>query len=311
MKQNNNTKRVIKVGIVAIISLFLLYFGLNFLKGIDIFSSVNNYFGTCEEIGGLVPSAPVYIKGYKVGQVDEVKYDFTKTPAFTVTVSVSADIQLPKGTEMQLFDDGLMGGKAVQFILPQQASFTNTHQDKDTLPTVVAGGLIDLLAGDMLPKITSAVNHIDSLSISLNTLINGEEIQQTLNSLKNTTNDLAHSSAQLKSLMQNKLPSLVDNVDVVVRDLSTVTSNLTKTDLAKTLHTVDSVMNNLHTLTAQINNPNGTLGLLMNDKQLYLNLSNTANSADKLLIDLKEHPKRYVHFSLFGKKEKKEQKEKE
>ncbi len=305
MKQNSNTKRVVKVGIVALISLFLLYFGLNFLKGIDIFSSVNNYYGTYEEIGGLVPSAPVYIKGYKVGQVEDVKYDFTKTPAFTVTVSVSADIQLPQGTEMQLFDDGLMGGKAVQFILPQQASYTNTYQDKDTLPTIVAGGLIDLLAGDMLPKITSAVNHIDSLSISLNTLINGEEIQQTLKSLKNTTNDLAHSSAQLKSLMQHKLPSLVDNVDVVVRDLSTVTNSLAKTDLTKTLNSVDSVMTNLQTLSAQLNDPNGTIGLLMNDKQLYFNLSNTAASADQLLIDLKENPKRYVHFSLFGKKDKK------
>ena len=305
MKQNSNTKRVVKVGIVALISLFLLYFGLNFLKGIDIFSSVNNYYGTYEEIGGLVPSAPVYIKGYKVGQVEDVKYDFTKTPAFTVTVSVSADIQLPKGTEMQLFDDGLMGGKAVQFILPQQASYTNTYQDKDTLPTIVAGGLIDLLAGDMLPKITSAVNHIDSLSISLNTLINGEEIRQTLKSLKNTTNDLAHSSAQLKSLMQHKLPSLVDNVDVVVRDLSTVTNSLAKTDLTKTLNSVDSVMTNLQTLSAQLNDPNGTLGLLMNDKQLYFNLSNTAASANQLLIDLKENPKRYVHFSLFGKKDKK------
>ena len=305
MKQNSNTKRVVKVGIVALISLFLLYFGLNFLKGIDIFSSVNNYYGTYEEIGGLVPSAPVYIKGYKVGQVEDVKYDFTKTPAFTVTVSVSADIQLPQGTEMQLFDDGLMGGKAVQFILPQQASYTNTYQNKDTLPTIVAGGLIDLLAGDMLPKITSAVNHIDSLSISLNTLINGEEIQQTLKSLKNTTNDLAHSSAQLKSLMQHKLPSLVDNVDVVVRDLSTVTNSLAKTDLTKTLNSVDSVMTNLQTLSAQLNDPNGTLGLLMNDKQLYFNLSNTAASADQLLIDLKENPKRYVHFSLFGKKDKK------
>lgn len=305
MKQNSNTKRVVKVGIVALISLFLLYFGLNFLKGIDIFSSVNNYYGTYEEIGGLVPSAPVYIKGYKVGQVEDIKYDFTKTPAFTVTVSVSADIQLPQGTEMQLFDDGLMGGKAVQFILPQQASYTNTYQDKDTLPTIVAGGLIDLLAGNMLPKITSAVNHIDSLSISLNTLINGEEIQQTLKSLKNTTNDLAHSSAQLKSLMQHKLPSLVDNVDVVVRDLSTVTNSLAKTDLTKTLNSVDSVMTNLQTLSAQLNDPNGTLGLLMNDKQLYFNLSNTAASADQLLIDLKENPKRYVHFSLFGKKDKK------
>ena len=306
MKQNTNTKRVIKVGIVAVVSLFLVYFGLNFLKGIDIFSAVHKYYGAYEEIGGLVPSAPVYIKGYKVGQVEEVKYDFTKVPAFTVCVSVSSDIQLPEGTEMQLFDDGLMGGKAIQFILPIQASFSSVYQDKDTLPTVVNGGLMDLLAGDMLPKITSAVSHIDSLSISLNALLNGEDIKQTLHSLKETTSDLAQSSEQLKSLMQNKVPSLVENVDGVMDDLRLVSNNLAKTDLAKTLNTVDSVVTNLQTISAQLNDPNGTVGLLLNDKQLYYNLSNTAASADQLLIDLKANPKRYVHFSLFGQKEKKD-----
>ena len=310
MKQNNNTKRIVKVGIVAIVSLFLLYFGLNFLKGIDIFSSVHKYYGTYEEIGGLVPSSPVYIKGYKVGQVEEVKYDFTQTPAFTICVSVSSDIQLPQGTEMQLFDDGLMGGKAIQFILPTIAN-TNIYQHKDTLPTTIAGSLMALLTGDMLPKITSAVTHIDSLSISLNTLLNGDEIKSTLTALKNTTNDLAQSSEQLKSLMRTKVPSLVENVDVVIRDLRSVSTNLATTDLAKTLNTVDSVASNLQTLSTQLNDPNGTLGLLLNDKQLYLNLSNTAASADQLLIDLKENPKRYVHFSLFGRKDKREKDTKE
>lgn len=306
MSQNSNTKRVVKVGIVAVVGLFLLYFGLNFLKGIDIFSSVNKYYGTYEEIGGLVPSSPVYIKGYKVGQVEEVKYDFTQTPAFTVCVAVSADIQLPKGTEMQLFDDGLMGGKAVQLTLPTTALKGEIFQDKDTLPTVVSGGLMTLLTGDMLPKITSAVSHIDSLSASLNNLLNGEEITSVLHSLKETTDDLAQSSEQLKTLMNTKVPSLVENVDVVVRDLRTVSTNLATTDLAKTFNAVDSVASNLQTLSAQLNDPEGTLGLLLNDKQLYFNLSNTAASADQLLIDLKANPKRYVHFSLFGKKEKKD-----
>ena len=106
--------------------------------------------------------------------------------------------------------------------------------------------------------------------------------------------------------MQNKVPSLVENVDGVMDDLRLVSNNLAKTDLAKTLNTVDSVVTNLQTISAQLNDPNGTVGLLLNDKQLYYNLSNTAASADQLLIDLKANPKRYVHFSLFGQKEKKD-----
>ncbi len=115
MKRNFFTREV-KVGIMAVVAIFVLYFGLNFLKGIDIFTPIDYYYTTYENIGGLVPSSPVYVKGYKVGQVEEIKYDFTKDVAFVVKISVSNDISVPKGAKIELFDDGLMGGKAIQLI---------------------------------------------------------------------------------------------------------------------------------------------------------------------------------------------------
>lgn len=309
MKTNNVTREV-KVGVVVVIAIFVLYFGLNFLKGIDIFTSVNKYYGTYENAGGLVASAPVYVKGYKVGQVDEVKYDFSQAESFMVSISVNKDIQLPEGTKMQLFDDGLMGGKAIQLVFPSSSNGQYV-ENKSQLPTDEATGLFDLLQVEMLPKLEHTVEHVDSLVLSLNALVNSEEVQGTLVSLKKTSDDLAVSSSQLKMLMHKEVPGLIENVDVVVKDLGVVSADLAQANIGHTLSTVDSVATNLQQLTYKINEPNGTIGMLLNDKELYLNLSNTAANADKLLIDLRQHPKRYVHFSLFGRKEKQDKVEKQ
>lgn len=304
MKANNVTRSV-KVGVVAVIAIFVLYFGLNFLKGIDIFTSVNKYYGSYENAGGLVASAPVYVKGYRVGQVDEVKYDFTQDESFMVYISVNEDIQLPEGTIMQLFDDGLMGGKAIQLIFP--TSVTGKFvANKSQLPTEEAIGLVDILQADMLPKLGMAVNHIDSLVMSLNSLVNNGDLQGTLSSLKKTSDDLAASSTKLKWMMNNEVPGLLENVDIVIRDLGEISSDLARANVGETLLTVDTVATNLQLLTRKINEPTGTVGMLLNDKELYLNLSNTAANADRLLIDLRQNPKRYVHFSLFGRKDKQE-----
>ena len=309
MKTNNVTREV-KVGVVVDISFFVLYFGLFFLYGIDIFTSVNKYYGTYENAGGLVASAPVYVKGYKVGQVDEVKYDFSQAESFMVSISVNKDIQLPEGTKMQLFDDGLMGGKAIQLVFPSSSNGQYV-ENKSQLPTDEAVGLFDLLQAEMLPKLEHTVEHVDSLVLSLNALVNSEEVQGTLVSLKKTSDDLAVSSSQLKMLMHKEVPGLIENVDVVVKDLGVVSADLAQANIGHTLSTVDSVATNLQQLTYKINEPNGTIGMLLNDKELYLNLSNTAANADKLLIDLRQHPKRYVHFSLFGRKEKQDKVEKQ
>lgn len=307
MKKNTYTREV-KVGIVVVITIFLLYFGLNFLKGIDIFSPVNRYYATYSEIGGLAKSAPVYIKGYKVGQVDAVEYDFTAPQAFTVCLSVSKDIALPEGTVCQLFDDGLMGGKALQLLLA--ADNGHNYAPDDTLPAQTALGLVDALAGDMLPKLTSAVGHIDSLAQSLNTLVGSSEVQNSVSSLESTMADLAVTSARLKGIMNNQLPTLLTEAKSVISNLDTLSANLNKVDVAHTVNMIDSTMSNLQIFTTQLNNPESTIGLLMHDRELYMNLANTAANADKLLIDLRENPKRYVHFSLFGGKEKSQKKDK-
>ncbi len=303
MKKNFFTREV-RVGIMAVVAIFILYFGLNFLKGIDIFSKVKYYYATYENIDGLVPSSPVFVKGYKVGQVEAVKYDFTKDVPFVVKISVSNDIQLPKGATIELFDNGLMGGKAIQLVFQPVNLAHEMYQSGDTVPASVGTGLMAQVAGNLMPKIDNIATQADSLLRSVRLLVESQQLNNSLSSIEKTTADLAVSSAQLKKLMSNDVPRILGDVNVMTADFKVVSGNLKKVDFAATFASINHTIANLNLITDKISRGEGSLGLLMNDNKLYNNLNNTASSADKLLIDLKENPKRYVHFSLFGSKSK-------
>ena len=301
MKRKYFTREV-KVGIMAIVAIFVLYFGLNFLKGIDIFSPKGNYYATYENIGGLVPSSPVYVKGYKVGQVEEVKYDFSKQKSFIIKISVSKDIQLPKGTIVELYDDGLMGGKAIQLVYAPITASETMYASGDTLESHVGIGLMGQLTGDLMPKIESISSQADSLIRSVRVLVENKNLNKSLASIERTTSDLAVSSNQLKKMMNNDVPHILSDVNVLTTDFKQITGNLKKIDYAATFASIDHTIANLNLVSDKLNSSEGTIGLLLNNKDLYINLSNTASSADKLMIDLQKNPKRYVHFSLFGSK---------
>jgi phospholipid/cholesterol/gamma-HCH transport system substrate-binding protein len=297
--------REVKVGIMAIVAIFVLYFGLNFLKGVDIFKPINYYYAKYDNIGGLVPSSPVFVKGYKVGQVEEVVYNFSQEEAFVVKISVGQDIKLPKDTKIELFDDGLMGGKAIQLVFAPTASANfDAYQSGDTLLSQKGNGLMAQLSGDLMPKIESISTQADSLLRAVRVLVESKELSNSLSSIEKTTADLALTSAQLKKVMNKDVPGVIKDVNSITGDLKQVSGNLSKVDFAATFASIDHTIKNLNLMTDKINSGEGSIGLLLNDKSLYSNLSNTAASADQLLIDLKNNPKRYVHFSLFGSKAK-------
>lgn len=301
MKKNLFTREV-KVGIMVIIAIFVLYFGLNFLKGIDIFSPISSYYATYTNIDGLVPSSPVLIKGYKVGQVEEVKYDFSKETAFVVRISVSKDIRIPKGAKIELFDNGLMGGKAIQIVYSPLTTDQVLYEPGDTIESQIGTGLMAQVAGDLMPKIENIATQTDSLLRSLRKVMDGKALNNSLNSIESTTDDLAQTSKQLKKLMNNDVPKIMKDVNGVTGDLKKISGNLSTVDFAATFASINHTIANLNLLTDKLNSTDGTVGLLLNDKKLYNNLTSTAEDADKLLIDLKQNPKRYVHFSLFGSK---------
>lgn len=303
MKKNYFTREV-KVGLMAVVAVFVLYFGLNFLKGIDIFSPVSYYYARYENIGGLVPSSPVFVKGFKVGQVEQIKYDFSKKESFVVKISVSKNISLPKGTKIELYDDGLMGGKAVQLVFEPILVSQEMHQPGDTIESKVGIGLMAQLSGDLVPKIESITSQADSLIRSVRVLVENKNLNKSIESIQQTTANLAVSSSQLKKMMNNDVPRILGDVSVITTNFKQVSGTLKTIDYAGTFASVNHTISNLNLITDKINNSEGTLGMLLNNKDLYINLSNTAASSDKLLIDLQKNPKRYVHFSLFGSKTK-------
>lgn len=302
MQKKNMFTREVKVGLMVVTAIFMLYFGLNFLKGTDIFSSANNYYASYDNIGGLVASSPVYVKGFKVGQVEHIAYDFTKNESFLVEISIAKNVHLPKGTKVELYDDGLMGGKALQLIYDPIVSSQLMYEAGDTIESQIGISLMGQLTGELLPKIESISSQTDSLIRSVRALVGSKELNRSLASIESTTADLAISSSQLKKMMNNDMPKVMGNVNGITTDLKQVSGNLRKIDYAATFASVDRTISNLNLITTKINSSEGTLGLLLNDKNLYINLSNAASSTDKLLVDLKNNPKRYVHFSLFGRK---------
>ena len=307
--------REIKVGILAAVCVFLLFFGLNFLKGVNIFSPTNAYHGIYYNLHGLEEQAAVYIRGHKVGQVDKIHYDFTRDSAFTIDISIRRDIALPQGTQMALVSDGLLGGMAIELQLPSNSpkdGLTAERSNSESgliekgsyLSTTYVPGLMESLQGELLAHVDEAIQDVDSLVAELQAQVAGGHIQATLTNVDRVSGDLSVVSADLKRMMNNQVPRIVNNADTAVANLNTVIAEVKQADLKATVGKVDKAVADVNGLISDVRSEEGTLGQLIYNKSLYNHIDATVVSADSLIVDLKAHPKRYVHFSLFGKKDK-------
>ena len=301
--------REIKVGILAVVCIFLLFFGFNYLKGVNIFSSIHSFHGVYTNILGLELQAPVYIRGYKVGQVDNIDYDFTRDSSFTVDISIKRNINLPEGTRMALVSDGIMGGMAIELILPE----TEVASKEDiaylptgtTIPTTVVPGLLDGLQESVIQPLSNTLASLDTILGQLETQLDNNHIESILANADPAVADLQTSSQQLKQVMSHQVPSVVTKLDTTMSDLQQVVTDVKAANIKATVARVDTALDNVNYLIADFRSPNGTVGMLLNDKGLYNHIDSAVVSVDSLLVDLKANPKRYVHFSLFGAREKK------
>lgn len=299
--------REIKIGILAAVCIFLLFFGLNFLKGVNIFSPTNSYHGTFVNLHNLEEQAAVYIRGHKVGQVDNIHYDFTRDSAFTVDISINRDIVLPQGTKMALVSDGLLSGMAIELQLPEQSTITNDQlpiAKGSFIPTIYVPGLMESVQGELIAHVDAAIQSVDSLVADLQLQVQGDHLKNTLSNVDRVTSDLTGVSADLKRVVNTQVPTIVNNADKAFANLNEITSDLQKADLAATVARVDTAVDGINTFIADVRSQEGTLGQLIYNKSLYDHIDATVVSADSLLVDLKAHPKRYVQVSVFGKKDK-------
>lgn len=300
--------REIKVGVLAIVCVFLLFYGFNFLKGVNIFSPTNSYHGVYTNLHGLEEQASVFIMGHKVGQVDRLRYDFTKDSAFTVDISIRKDIVLPEGTSLALRADGLLGGMALELLFPEDATEKLQQQalikHGATLPTVYLPGLMENLQNELIAKIANAVEQVDTLVAQLNGQLQGDHLKSTLANVDRISGDLTDVSGDLRRIMNTQVPGIVNNADTTIANLNTVIADIKAADLKATVARVDTAIEGVNAVVADVRAQKGTLGQLIYNKSLYNHVDATVISADSLLTDIKAHPKRYVHFSVFGKKDK-------
>ena len=226
--------REFKVGVLAIVCLGILYFGFNFLKGINIFSPTNVYVGTFDRINGLTAQAPVYIKGYQVGLVESIQYDFKQNPSFTVNVSIDKTIELPRGTQMALVADGLLGGGAIELQLPMMPNRAMPYQKGDTLPTHIVPGLVDNLQTGLLANLDSLLNQANILLASLNSELEEGSLRNTLRNVERITNDLTVSSRDIRSLTHQQLPALMTKVDSTMVGLQEIVNDVNAANIQQT-----------------------------------------------------------------------------
>jgi phospholipid/cholesterol/gamma-HCH transport system substrate-binding protein len=298
MKKSFFTKEV-KIGLAFICALAFLIWGINFLKGVNLFTPSNHYYLKYENIDGLVISNGVFIKGYKVGQVRDIKYDFTKKESFTIDILMNQDIKIPKGTIAYLFDESILGGKGINLVFTNDTKY---YTSGDTLATDIEKGLMASLA-NIVPSIQSTINHADSLIISANTLVNSSEIKNSLDKFESIMTELHKTSRGLTTMINKQFPPIINNVNAICTDLKVVTDELSNVQYKDIITSLDSTLINVKEFTERLNSPDGTLGLLLNDKTLYNTLDTTLNSANSLLIDFKNNPRNYLY--PFGKKKKK------
>lgn len=296
------TKEV-KIAIVAIVGLVVLFLGMNFLKGLDLFSTDNRYYISFRDISGLSSSSPIYADGYKVGVVRGIVYDYSQSKDIIVEADINKDMRIPKGSSAEIVSD-LMGNVKINLLLA-----SNPRERVNPGETIV-GGINDGAMGqmkDLIPVVQDMLPKLDSILASVNLLLQDPAIANSLHNVETVTGNLTVSTRRLNTLLgtlNRRMPGLLAKADGVMDNAQVVTSNLSKVDVEGTMSKVNATLDNVQAFTDQLNNNTGSLGLLMRDPNLYYNLNATVKSADSLLIDLKSHPKRYVHFSVFGRKDK-------
>ena len=293
-------KKEVKIGIIGIAALAMLFFGINYLKGVRMFHASSYYYVEYTDINGLATSSPVFASGYKVGLVREIQYNHANPGHVVVEVELDKGMQIPKGSTGELVTE-MLGTVKMNLKLNLQSK--EYCQPGDTLPGIVNNGLMGVAEG-IMPKVEQLMPKMDSILNSLNQLLANPALRGTLENTERLTANLDVTTRQLNKLMQNDLPQITGRMITIADNFSTISESLKGIDYAETFQKIDSTLQNVQLLTSKLNSKDNTVGLLFNDPTLYNNLSATTANAASLLEDLQAHPKRYVHFSLFGRKDK-------
>jgi phospholipid/cholesterol/gamma-HCH transport system substrate-binding protein len=288
------------IGLCVVIALAILYTGIDYLKGGNIFKSSNSYHVTYVNAAGLQLSAPVTLDGYKVGLVRDIKYDYNNPGHINVELDLDNALKLPIGSQAVIEQD-MLGTATVVLHLANASTY---YKSGDTLEGYTASGLMDNISQNLMPNISSIFPKIDSLLTALNRIVADPALTASVQRLDAITLNLEHTMRQLNATTA-ALPPVMKKVDGITTNLGTMSGNLAdfsgqlkEMPLDSTMQNINALSANLKVLSESLNDPNSSLGMLTHDSALYDNLNNCAASLDSLLIDVKRNPKRYISIKL-------------
>jgi len=296
------TKNV-KIALTVILGLVLLYWGINYLKGINLLTPANYFYTELESADGLLEAAPITVNGFQVGQVREIKYDYAKND-ITVMLAMNKDMKVPEGSTINMVS-GLMGGASLVLNLGDGPAM----KTGSIIPTTQLPGLMDNVKDNVLPAISDVIPKVDSIMNNVNGLTGNPALAAALMRLDGITRQLQLSAQQLTVLMNNlnrSVPGVMNNVNGITNNLTGATGNLSdlstslkQLPLDSTVNALNATLANLQALSQQLNDKNSSLGKVINDRELYDNANHAIASLDSLLIDIKANPKRYINVKVF------------
>ena len=293
------TKEV-KIGLASIVALFCVIYGINYLKGVDMFKPSSYMYVAFKDVNGLAKSSPVFADGYKVGIVREIIYNYKQPENVLVEVEFDTDLRVPKGSQGELVPE-LMGGVRMNLLLANNPR--ESYLVGDTIPGALQEGMMTEVA-KMIPDVANMLPKLDSILTSINTLLSEPALTATIQSVSRSSKNLEVASEEFSKLMSQDIPELTSKMNIIGSNFAQISESLAKIEFDETHNKINEAITNINQLTQKLNQKDNSLGLFLNDSTLYKRLTETGENAAKLLEDIQANPKRYVHFSVFGKKKK-------
>jgi phospholipid/cholesterol/gamma-HCH transport system substrate-binding protein len=308
----------VRIGILVALSFLVFFAGFYFLKGSNVFSGENEYYVYYDDVQGLLPSASVQVKGLNVGRVSDIELNGGKR--VKVTIAVSKKVKVVEGSTADLTSADLLGTKVISLNV---GTGTKELEDEAVLPGEMRGGVIDNISVELTPLIQDmrhVVATLDTVMIGVNGMLNEEtrlRLQHSIASLDVAMQNFSQLSARLNkesdqmagivrntnSIMSN-LASNNERISHIITNTETLSSKLSGAPIDKTMGDLQVAINQLQSVLNKVNSNTGSLGMLVNDKQLYNNLSQSLKTLDVLMADINAHPSRYINVTIFGRKNK-------
>lgn len=300
----------IKIGFLAIIGIMMSVFSYNYLKGINLFDKSRKFTISYEKVDGLSISNPVTMNGFKIGKVQKINFNPNNTRELLVDILIDNDVVFPKTSVAELYETGLIGGKAIA-IIPDYENDSTIAFDGDQLKGVIKPGLTELV-NQILPQvqlqIEAVMKNAEIVFKNINTLFDEDtkqELRSSIEDFSNLTKSLSETSNEISSLITNNS----DNISFAISDfkkasnnIKSISESISSKEVSEISSNLNTLVNNLNSISKSLKDSEGTVGQLINDKSIYNNLENATEKLNILIEDIKLNPDRYINFSVFGRK---------